>query len=316
MKVLITGGFGYVGGRLGERLASSKHDVYLGSRSPQTEPSWLAEDHIVYMDWTDEHSLMMACKNMDVVIHTAGMNALECVDNPSMALEVNGAATGRLVVAAGKNKISKFIYISSAHVYSNKLNGLITEHSEVSNEHPYATSHVAGEVAVMKGHCKAGMQAVVVRLANSFGAPSGLDVNCWMLVVNDLCRQAAVDRRLVIRGPSKTVRNFITMTDVCFALEYLISEGQIFMSPLICNLGDKTKTIFDVASAIKQIYTDDQAISLPIIELSKGTSAISYLDFRSPVLEELGWQPSSDFKTEISGLIKFCESNFRSGNVN
>lgn len=316
MKVLITGGFGYVGGRLGEHLASSKYDVYLGSRSPRTEPSWLSRGHIVHMDWTDDHSLMTACKNMDVVIHTAGMNASECVVNPSMALEVNGAATERLVVAAGKNKISKFIYISSAHVYSNNLNGLIAEHSEVSNSHPYATSHVAGESAVMKGHCKAGMQTVVVRLANSFGAPSRLDVNCWMLVANDLCRQAAVDRRLVIRGPSKTVRNFITMTDVCLGLEYLISRGQCSMSPLICNLGDKSKTIFDMASAIKKIYTVDKAISLPIIELSRDTSTINYLDFRSPVLEELGWHPSSDFKTELNELIKFCESNFRSGHVN
>ena len=104
MKVLITGGFGYVGGRLARHLASSKHEVYLGSRSPRSEPGSLAEKHIVQMDWTDDHSLTMACKNMDVVIHTAGMNASECADNPPMALEVNGSATARLVAAAAKIK--------------------------------------------------------------------------------------------------------------------------------------------------------------------------------------------------------------------
>jgi len=314
MKILITGGFGYVGGRLGEYLASAMYEVYLGSRSSRAEPDWLSKGNVVQMDWTDDHSLITACKNMDVVIHTAGMNAAECADNPSMALDVNGAATARLVVAARKSKVSKFIYMSSAHVYSDNLIGLITEHSEVTNLHPYATSHVAGEHAVMNGHSKAGMQTVNVRLANAFGAPSHLGVNCWMLVVNDLCRQAAISRRLVIRGPSKAVRNFITMSDVCSGIECLISTPQVFIFPLICNLGDKTKSIFDIASEIKKFYADGKGITLPIVELSKDSLVTSNLSFRSMALESLGFQPASNFKAELNKLVEFCESNFRRKN--
>lgn len=316
MKILITGGFGYLGGRLGKYLVSSMHEVYLGSRNPSSQPNWLPEENILQMDWADDYSLITACKNMDVVIHAAGMNASECLDDPLAALEVNGVATARLVMAADKNKVSKFIYMSSAHVYSNSLKGLINEDSALLNLHPYATSNVAGEQAVINGHSKAGMKTVIVRLANSFGAPLRRNVNCWMLVVNDLCKQAVVDRSLVIRGPSRTVRNFISMSDVCSALEYLVSDKQIFLSPLICNLGDKTKTIFDIASEIKKIYAYDRGIMLPIVELSKDYPEITDLDFRSLTLEKLGFQPTSSFKSELSELVEFCESNFRDKNFN
>jgi len=316
MKILITGGFGYVGGRLGEYLSSTTHEIYLGSRSPRPHPKWLAQGSVVQMDWRDEYSLMAACKNMDVVIHTAGMNALECFEDPAMAMEVNGANTERLVQAAQKNAVLKFIYMSTAHIYTNNLTGMITESSKVSNRHPYATSHVAGENAVMDGHSKAAMQSVVVRLANAFGAPLSSSVNCWMLVVNELCRQAAVDRRLIIRGPSMAVRNFITMEDVCIGLQSLICNHKLLSSPLICNLGDKTKTIFDMASAIRTVYADDKKIKLPIFELSKDAPTSNDVDYRSHVLEGLGWQPNSNFKVELSKLIAFCESNFRSDNDN
>ena len=316
MKILITGGFGYLGGRLGKHLAAAMHQVYLGSRNPSSQPNWLPKENILQMDWADDRSLITACKNMDVVIHAAGMNASECFDDPLTALEVNGAATARLVKAANKNKVLKFIYMSSAHVYSNSLKGLINEDSAVLNLHPYATSNVAGEQAVINGHSNAGMKTVIVRLANSFGAPLRRDINCWMLVVNDLCKQAVVDRSLVIRGPSRTVRNFIAISDVCSTLEYLVSDKQVFLSPLICNLGDKTKTIFDIASEIRKIYANDKGIMLPIVELSKDYPEITDLDFRSLTLEKLGFQSTSSFKIELSELVEFCESNFSDKNFN
>ena len=167
---------------------------------------------------------------------------------------------------------------------------------------------------MINGHSSASMQTSVVRLANSFGAPVRPDINCWLLVVNDLCRQAAVDRRLVIRGPSGVARNFITMSDVCLGLEFLVTNRQDRLHPLICNLGDKTKTIFDIASEIKQIYADDKGITLPIVELSKDSLVTSSLDFRSLALRKLGFQAKSNFKKELYELVEFCESNFRCKN--
>lgn len=313
MKILITGGFGYVGGRLGKHLASSKHDVYLGSRSPLLRPNWLSQGNVVQIDWSHENSIKAACKNIDVVIHAAGMNAVECAKNPLAALNVNGVFTERLVEAAKGQGVKKFIYLSTAHAYNSTLAGVITEDTALKNSHPYATSHVAGENAVIS-ESGAEMQSVIVRLANSFGYPSSTDVNCWTLVVNELCKQATFERRLVIRGPSNRSRNFITMTDACFGIECLINHNVESKSPLICNLGDKTKTIFEIASEIKKIYLDNKGITLEIVELSKDSLVTSCLDFRSLALKSLGFKPASNFKKELYELVEFCERNFRNKN--
>lgn len=316
MKFLITGGFGYVGGRLARHLASSGHEVFIGSRTFQPKPSWLVKGSIILMDWGDERSLLNACKNMDVIVHAAGMNAKECIESPELALQVNGVATGSLVSAASKQAVSQFIYLSSAHVYSEDLSGVISEEQSLTNLHPYATSQVAGERAAINGHSNVAMQTVVVRLANAIGAPLNKDVNCWMLVVNDLCKQAALDRRLVIRAPSNGVRNFITMTDVCMGLEFLVSNRQDCLHPLICNLGDKTKTIGNIASAIKSIYLEEKGMDLEIIELSNDRSETRNLDFRSSVLEDMGYQWSSNFRQELIELVDFCEFEFSARNAN
>ena len=316
MKILVTGGFGYVGGRLAKHLASSGHEVFIGSRTFQPKPIWLAKGSITVMDWGDERSLLNACKNIDVIVHAAGMNAKECSKNPELALKVNGAATESLVRAASKQLVSQFIYLSSAHVYSEDLSGVVSEDHSVANIHPYATSQVAGEQATINSHSNIAMQTVVVRLANAIGAPLAKDVNCWMLVANDFCKQAALERRLVIRGPANGVRNFITMTDVCMGLEFLMTNCRDRLHPLICNLGDKTKTIGDMASAIKTIYLKEKRIDLEIIELSNDRPEPQYLDFRSSVFEDMGYQWSSNFKEELIELVKFCEFEFSESNAN
>ncbi len=316
MRILITGGFGYLGGRLARHLASSGHEILLGSRTIHPKPSWLKKGSVKVMDWVDYTSLLDVCKNVDVVIHAAGMNAKECVENPELALQVNGIATESLVRASSKQLVCKFIYLSSAHVYTADLSGVISEESSITNTHPYATSHFAGEQATINGHSSNAMQTVVIRLANAIGAPLTKDVNCWMLVVNDLCKQAARDRRLIIQGPLSRVRNFITMTDVCLGLEFLLTNRQERVSPLICNLGDKTKTIGDIASAIQSIYLKEKGIDLKIIELSNDRSETPHLDFRSSVLAGLGCQWSSNFKEELTELIRFCEFEFGACNEN
>jgi UDP-glucose 4-epimerase len=316
MKILITGGFGYVGGKLARHLASSGHEIFIGSRTFQPKPDWLKTGSRIVMDWGEDRSLLNACKNINVIVHAAGMNAKECSENPELALQVNGVATESLVKAASKQSVSKFIYLSSAHVYTDDLRGVISEKNNVTNMHPYATSQVAGEQATINGHSNIAMQTMVVRLANAIGAPLDKDVNCWMLVVNDLCKQAALDRQLVIRGPSNGVRNFITMTDVCRGLEFLLNNRQDPLHPIICNLGDKTKSIGSIASTIKSIYLEEKGMDLKVIELSNDLSETRHLDFRSSVLVDMGYQWLSNFKQELIELVKFCEFEFGARNEN
>jgi UDP-glucose 4-epimerase len=148
-RVLITGGFGFVGGRLATYLAQKGHHVILGSRITSISPAWLPHAEVIQIDWDDEVALEHICSQVDVVIHAAGMNTQDSTADPIAALAFNGLATARLVTAACWKGVQQFIYLSTAHVYANPLVGVITEESCPRNLHPYATSHLAGEQEVL-----------------------------------------------------------------------------------------------------------------------------------------------------------------------
>ena len=112
MKILVTGGFGYLGGRVAQSLVAQGYKVVLGSRREQSVPDWLSESEVVRIDWDNQSSLKNVCKNINVVIHTAGMNAHDCALDPVGAIEFNGVATAKLVQATVAVGVKKFIYLS------------------------------------------------------------------------------------------------------------------------------------------------------------------------------------------------------------
>ncbi len=309
-KVLITGGFGLIGSRLALYLDSLGYETFVASRLIKKMPNFLKLGTHILINWDDAHSLYKACRNMDIVVHAAGMNAGDCHKNPDSALDFNGVKTGKLVEQARRAGVKKFIYLSTAHVYSNNLSGVVKESTLLQNAHPYATSKVAGERAVIENSAETDMQGIIIRLSNAFGSPPHSSVNCWMLLVNDLCRQVSVSKKIVIRSPSNTVRNFISLTDVCAGLEFIISKDFSTNLPKVYNMGDKSKTLIEMASIIQDNYSRLKNIDIPIIELSEKLEHRQNLEYRSHLLKSEGWHATSNFNSEIRRLIEFCESNF------
>src|SRR5207245_1641136 len=105
----------------------------------------------------------------------------------------------KLTDAAKRAGVRRVVYVSTAHVYGAPLAGVITEASCAVSLHPYATSHRAAEDVVRAAHERKTIEGVVIRLSNAYGAPVSEDANCWTLLVNDLCRQAARTKTMVLR---------------------------------------------------------------------------------------------------------------------
>ena len=247
MRILITGGFGFVGGRLGQYLHQAGHQIMLGSRNANSLPNWLPNAEVVKTDWNDAGSLEQACNGADVVIQAAGINAQDCAADQIAALEVNGLGTARLLAAATRAGVKRFIYLSTAHVYSSPLIGKISEDTCPSNLHPYATSHLAGERAVLGANQRGDIEGVVLRLSNAFGMPAHKDVNCWMLLVNDLCRQAVETGKLVLHSNGLQQRDFITLTNVVLCVEYFLSLPLATYKNSVFNLGgDCSLSVYDM----------------------------------------------------------------------
>lgn len=312
MRILITGGFGFVGGRLAQHLQNVGHQVIIGSRNACRPPDWLPDAEVVRTDWYDGRVLAEICEAADVVIHAAGMNAYDCAADPLAALEVNGMATARLVKAAMRANVRRFIYLSTAHVYASPLNGIITEDTCPRNLHPYATSHLAGENAVLSATQREKIEGIVLRLSNAFGAPMHKDVNCWMLLINNLCRQAVETGTMVFRTSGLEQRDFVSMTKVCRVVEALSTSSLGAKAPRVFNLGSgESKTLIEAAELVQEhcklVLGEAPKILLPKANTGESPPALVY---RTDALATQNLQVDVDEIDELKKLINFCRVSF------
>lgn len=315
MRILITGGFGFIGGRLGQYLSRAGHKVVLGSRRELGVPEWLPDAEVVQTLWDDDEALRKICEGADVVIHAAGMNAGECKEDPVAALEFNGLVTARLASAANAVGVERFLYLSSAHVYASPLDGFITETTCPRNPHPYATSHLAGEAAVLWAARAGAMKSLVLRLSNGYGVPVDPQVNCWTLLVNDLCRQIAETGRMVLRGGGSDVRDFIPMGAVCRVIGSLLDcNADLWHDTL--NLGSgSAMSVLTMAYAVKDACVQLTGFSPEIVVGFGGVPREASLEYTSSRLDEMGIDVTSDAAVELKSLMRYCFNVFGGENI-
>ena len=216
-------------------------------------------------------------------------------------------------MAARSAKVKKFIYFSTAHIYSKTLSGVITENSCPNNLHPYATSHLAGENAVLS-ICKSGStQATVIRLANAFGRPVNKEANCWTLLVNDLCRQAVETQTLELKTGGSQYRNFICLNDVCRLIDFLCTLNRESKQSAILNVGSsKSQTVIEMAQLIQERSNQVLGVN-PILKYPYEGLYISQerLEYLSLNLDSIGAAAlGSGNINEIDELLQYCKVNF------
>ena len=315
MNVLITGGFGYLGGRLAQFFASqSDYKVFLGSRQHRESPTWLPKVNVVQMVWDSKEELTHACKEMDVIVHLAGMNSQNSILDPVSAFKVNSELTEKLLTSSIKNGVKRFIYLSTAHVYGSPLEGTITEETYPTNTHPYASSHRAGEDVIRAAHQRDEIKGIVIRLSNAYGAPMHKEVNCWMLLVNDLCLQAIKGRQLLLHSSGLQLRDFITLNDTVRAIEYFIRCPVSKLGDGLFNLGgNKSSRVIDFAKDIAERCYITNGYR-PTIQHSKETNPFDIsrpLDYRIDKLLRTGFKLKGNGNDEIDATLRFCQNHFK-----
>ena len=307
MKILITGSSGYLGGRLSKYLSHSYKLRTASRKFKRFDKNDNGNIEKYEIDWTSLKSIEKSLDGIDIVIHLAGLNAKNCEQNPLKAEDVNVHNTKKLVELSIKKGIKKFIYLSTAHVYSNPLEGVITENSDTLGDHPYATTHLAAEKLILSHHANGVLNAVIVRLSNAFGYPIFEDTNCWMLVVNDLCKQLVLNNKMIIRSNGKQRRNFISMDDTLRAINHFIDLDK--QDNPIFNLGSLwNPTIKEVAKIIAKRY-ESITSQIPDIKFDASIDyGSNFLDYKIDKLLNSGfsfYNKDSVFD-EIDDLIRMC----------
>ena len=318
-KILITGVTGYIGGRLLEYLScnnsyeicgTSRHiPPALQNKFPQTK--FYNIDLLNLGDFSDEF-----CEQVDCIVHLAAANEIVSAKNPVRAAELNTLASIRLLETAKKCLVSRFIYLSTAHVYGTPLTGHLDESSHCAPTHPYAITHKAAEDFVLAAHKKQELEGVVLRLSNSFGAPLCSSVNRWSLLLNEMSRNIIENGSVIMKSSGKGVRDFITLTDVCRAIEFFIRADINVLDDGLFNLGgNNSMRIIDMVNLLIDRCEYVLGFRPDLIKDNKLDYNMAIADnlyYNTSKISNAGFNLVGDSDKEIDKLLMFCKENFTS----
>lgn len=174
MKIIITGGAGFIGSQLGYNLHQEGHEVVLVD-----DMSFGYEDNLtidgkpfgtfIKADVRTDQMIEIF-KNADTVYHFAGISALPvCQENPYYAIEVNVAGTANVLEAARLNNVRRVIFASTSATYENNTTFPVKESDPVHPHLIYSCSKQQAEILCSAYYKTYGMEVVVVRFFNVYG---------------------------------------------------------------------------------------------------------------------------------------------------
>jgi len=302
-EILVTGGFGYLGGRIAEHFRRQGYPVAILGLLPQPEVmEWAKGFDVRIADITKPESLRGTVRPGSAIIHLASVNQQVSEKDPYQGVLVNGLGTFGLLEEARDSKATRFIYFSTFHVYG-RVNGKeIDEETIPCPVLQYGISHLLGEMFVCQARTR-GLQAVSLRPTNGYGAPAHLWADCWMLALNDFCRTAVNQGRIVLATAGEQRRDFVSIRDIIQALELMLNPSPPFDA--VYNVGgDNVLSIRELAQHVVQVAEKDYGRMIQLDIPGKGAApVVPWVPFRCDRIKKLGYRPK-DAKDETREAIK------------
>jgi len=311
--ILITGGAGFIGSSLAERLADA-NEVILLDRHFRNQPvsftGLLVHPNVrcLEADILDETVLRHVAREADLVVHTAAILGVGRVcSNPRETLETNFVGTSRLLQAVEHSpRLERLVYFSTSEVFG--VNSFRVQESTPAAVGPaaearwsYAISKLAGEHLVKAYHRQNGLPAVTVRPFNIFG-PRRLGAHAVRHFV--LC--ALTGQPLEVHGDGSQIRSWCYIEDFCDALVEMLARREAIGEDF--NIGNprNTLTIHQLAERIAELT----GAAAPIVFTE---TAIPDIGIRVPSLEKarriLGYQPRYDLDRALRLTIDWYREN-------
>ena len=309
-SILLTGGFGNLGGRFSAHLHNiGDAEITLATRRPRTAPPWAPKAKVRTCDLVDLESLKRACQGIDTIFHFAALNDRQCLSDPITAHQTNVIGTANLINAAISCGVRHIVYMSTIHVYGAPLIGHIDESCPTKPSHPYGLTHLEAETVIRERSTE--ISSTIIRSGNGFGLPMTADVDIWHIIVNDLCVQAVRDKKLVLKSPSNTERNFITIQDICRALHFVGVESTCPSSSVTFNLGSiQSRTLREMSELVAKQSLQVLGSRPEIVETVERSVSETKLDFDSTALRSRGFSTQEDFEVEIEGILKLVKKTY------
>ncbi|MEY2452105.1 MAG: UDP-glucose 4-epimerase [Acidimicrobiaceae bacterium] len=306
--VVVTGAGGYLGGRLVAKLQSVPGVVAIPL--VRKRRSWLGDDQReVDLIASPLATVIDALGRADAIVHLAGASEVEAAAQPEEAHTSTVSASRHIGEAAAAAGIRRVVYVSTVHVYGRALapGARIIESTTPAPTAAYAEARLVSERLLQQ---RGDLDLVVLRLTNAVGAPPDPAVDRWTLVGNDLCRQAVVERRIVLRTSGTQHRDFVDIGDACHAISAAVDPTLVPAGTV--NLGSGVpRTVRWLAERVQheiELITGERPpIEAPPPEAD--APAPPMIDIGR--LRQLELAPTTPIEQSVRDTIAFCRTHRR-----
>lgn len=299
MKTLVTGGAGFIGSHLVERLLNAGHQVTVLDNFVSGGPHNLAgvvesENLVVHqVDITDFKELKQHFNEIDWVFNLAALaDIVPSIENPGPYHRANVDGTVAVLEAAREAKVKRFLYAASSSCYGIPDSFPTAESAPTRPMYPYALTKYLGEQCVMHWSQVYGLPAVSLRLFNVYG-PRARTSGTYGAVFGVFLAQKLAGKPLTVVGDGTQTRDFTFVTDVADAF---IAAAESDLSGEIMNVGSgDTYSINYLVGLLEGVK-----VNLP---KRPGEPDCTWGDTRK-ILELLEWRPKVSFEEGVKIMVE------------
>jgi UDP-glucose 4-epimerase len=286
VRIAVTGGSGFIGSHVVDRLQDAGHEVVVVDTRPPHRIDVAYRD----VDITDLPGLVRATSGCDAIFHLAAVsNVNDAYADPVGAMEVNVVGTARACEAARRNQVGRVVLASTVWVYASAAGkGPLTEDAPLAStgsEHVYTASKVAAELVVSSFGELYGVPYTILRYGIPFG-PRMRDE----LVIPRFLRSAREGTRITIQGDGLQFRNYLYVEDLADAHVLALRDAAVNQ---IFNLeGPAPVSIRDVAEIARALVNPQ--VKIEFVASRPGDYAGREVS-GAKAAQVLGWTPGTSF---------------------
>jgi UDP-glucose 4-epimerase len=269
MKVLVTGGAGFIGKHLLKSLLENNNvitifDNFSNSTKKSVEHLIKKGVKIIEGDIINSQDILDATKNQDIVIHLAAkISVIKSIKNPLETFEVNVDGTTNVLIACEKNNVKKLIVSSSAAVYGQGIQNIkIVENEKLKPISPYGESKVKMEEEIKQFIKNKNIKCVILRFFNIYGIDQSDE---YAGVITKFLKRIKQGKNLEIFGNGLQTRDFVSIKDVINS----INNAILYKKSGTYNIATgKTITIKKLAEKI--IYFSKKNVKILYLNVKNG----------------------------------------------
>lgn len=312
MKILVTGGAGFIGSNFlfyvlkhypEDQLVCLDALTYAGNLKT-LEPIMNHKNfRFVKGDIRDRDKVMSLFKEkqFDIVVNFAAESHVDrSIDNPGVFLETNVLGTQVLMDASRAYGVKRFHQVSTDEVYGDlpldRKDLLFKETTPIHTSSPYSASKAAADLLALAYHRTFGLNVTISRCSNNYG-PYHFPEKLIPLMIS----RALNDQSLPVYGKGENVRDWLYVEDHCSAIDAIIRKGQ---SGEVYNIGGNTeKTNLEVVETI--LHELEKPKSLITFVKDRAGHDLRYAIDATKMKEALQWTPRMTFNEGIKQTIQW-----------